>query len=68
MLQVPDTRGDDVDVMVDDWHKDSYPFVAIVMLSHPGAAQGGETAIQRGDGTILPIAFPAAGSCVVLQA
>lgn len=65
---MPDTRGDDESVLVDDWHKDSYPYVAIVMLSDPGPGLGGETAIQRGDGTVLPIAFPTAGSCVVLQA
>ena len=46
----------------------SYPVVAIVMLSDPSGVVGGETAIQRGDGSVLPIAFPTAGSCVVLQA
>lgn len=67
-FQVPDTRGDDESVLVDDWHKDSYPYVAIVMLSDPRPGLGGEMVIQRGDGTVLPIAFPTAGSCVVLQA
>ncbi len=64
--QVPDSRG--LDVLVDDWHRDSYPFVAIVMLTDPSGVLGGETAIQHGDGSILPISFPSAGSCVVLQA
>lgn len=63
---MPDSRG--LDVLVDDWHRDSYPFVDIVMLTDPSGVLGGETAIQHGDGSILPISFPSAGSCVVLQA
>lgn len=63
---MPDSRGDDV--LVDDWHTDSYPFVAIVMMTDPTGVLGGETAVKQGDGSILPIGFPTAGSCVVLQA
>lgn len=45
----------------------SYPFVAIVMLSDTAGLVGGETLVKRGDGSVLPFAFPCAGSCLVMQ-
>ena len=45
----------------------SYPFVAIVMLSDTAGLVGGETLVKRGDGSVLPFAFPSAGSCLVMQ-
>ncbi|KAK9852866.1 hypothetical protein WJX84_012220 [Apatococcus fuscideae] len=50
---------------VDDWHTDSYPVVAIVLLSNP--SPGGETCCMTTDGNELPLQFPTAGSCIVLQ-
>ena len=62
-LQVPSLA--DVKANVDDWHTDSYPIVAIVLLSNP--SPGGETCCMTADGVELPLNFPTAGSCIVLQ-
>lgn len=64
MVQVPSTGDERKNV--DDWHTDSYPFVAIVLLSNP--SPGGETCCMTADGVELPLQFPTAGSCIVLQA
>jgi hypothetical protein len=40
------------------WHKDSYPFVAVLMLSDCANMIGGETAIMTGDGEIRKIRGP----------
>lgn len=64
-LQVESEGGPDANV--DDWHRDSYPFVCVVMLSDPTGMTGGETMCKKADGSCLPICFPAAGSAIVLQ-
>lgn len=40
------------------WHRDSYPFVCVVMLSDARHMTGGETEIQRGDGTTTKVRSP----------
>ncbi|KIW88539.1 uncharacterized protein Z519_11108 [Cladophialophora bantiana CBS 173.52] len=49
------------------WHRDSYPFVCVVMLSDARYMKGGETEIQRGDGKTTKVRGPQMGSAVVLQ-
>ncbi|TKA69371.1 hypothetical protein B0A55_06162 [Friedmanniomyces simplex] len=49
------------------WHRDSYPFVVVTMLSDCDGMIGGETAILTGAGTILRARGPARGTAVVMQ-
>ena len=50
------------------WHNDSYPWVCVVMLSDPTGLVGGETALKRGDGTILKVkGHEKVGSAVMMQ-
>lgn len=41
-----------------EWHKDSHPFVCVVMLSHAQHMVGGETEVMKGDGKTLKIKAP----------
>ncbi|KAJ4421946.1 hypothetical protein N0V82_003443 [Gnomoniopsis sp. IMI 355080] len=50
-----------------NWHKDSYPFVCIVMLSDCSQMIGGETAIRTGTGEIMKVRGPQMGCAVVFQ-
>jgi hypothetical protein len=38
-----------------DWHKDSYPFVCVIMLSDANEMVGGETALRTGSGEIKKV-------------
>lgn len=49
------------------WHKDSYPWVCVCMLSDPSNMVGGETGIRKGDGTIAKIRGPEVGWAVMMQ-
>ncbi|KAL7266915.1 hypothetical protein RUND412_010519 [Rhizina undulata] len=49
------------------WHKDSYPFVCVLMLSDATEMKGGETALRTGSGDIMKVRGPQMGSAVVLQ-
>ncbi|GAA5865192.1 hypothetical protein JCM8547_008309 [Rhodosporidiobolus lusitaniae] len=49
------------------YHRDAYPFVAVLMLSDVHGMHGGETAVRTGDGRTLKVRGPSVGSCVVLQ-
>lgn len=40
------------------WHRDSYPFVCVTMLSDCTGMVGGETAIRTGTGDILKVRGP----------
>jgi hypothetical protein len=40
------------------WHKDSHPFVCVVMLSDARNMLGGETELRKGDGTTLKVKAP----------
>ncbi|KAK0703877.1 hypothetical protein B0T26DRAFT_628427, partial [Lasiosphaeria miniovina] len=49
------------------WHRDSYPFVCVVMLSDTAAMVGGETALRTGTGEVLKVRGPHMGHGVVMQ-
>lgn len=49
------------------WHRDSYPFVCILMLSDCGSMGGGETAVLKANGDIERIHNLAKGCAIVLQ-
>lgn len=55
------------DKAVVDWHTDAYPFVCIVMLSDCKKMTGGETAIRKGDGSIMTVRAPEMGHAIILQ-
>ncbi|EFE42378.1 hypothetical protein TRV_02817 [Trichophyton verrucosum HKI 0517] len=60
------TYDDDIAPIV-DWHTDSYPFVCVTMLSDCTDMIGGETALRRGDGSVVKVRGPQMGCAVVLQ-
>ena len=41
-----------------EWHKDSHPWVCVVMLSDARNMLGGETELMKGDGTTLKVKAP----------
>lgn len=49
------------------WHNDSFPWVCVIMLSDPTGMKGGETALRRGDGSILKVRGPSKGYAVMMQ-
>ncbi|CAE7214593.1 unnamed protein product [Rhizoctonia solani] len=49
------------------WHRDSYPWVCVVMLSDATTMQGGETALACADGTVKKIRGPQMGWAIMLQ-
>ncbi|TVY14833.1 hypothetical protein LARI1_G007603 [Lachnellula arida] len=49
------------------WHRDSHPFVCVVMLSNAEYMLDGETGPMSGDGTITKVRSPQCGHAVVLQ-
>ncbi|KAL2863190.1 uncharacterized protein BJX67DRAFT_374752 [Aspergillus lucknowensis] len=50
-----------------EWHRDSHPFVCVVMLSDARHMTGGETELMKGDGTTLKVKAPQMGCAVLLQ-
>ncbi|KAK2785931.1 hypothetical protein FQN52_008198 [Onygenales sp. PD_12] len=59
--------AEDDDSPIVDWHTDSYPFVCVTMLSDCTTMVGGETALRKGDGSILKVRGPQMGCAAVLQ-
>lgn len=53
----PTPYGDD-DTSAFAWHKDSYPFVCVTMLSDCTGMVGGETAIRMGNGEVMKARGP----------
>ena len=41
-----------------EWHRDSHPWVCVVMLSDARNMVGGETELMKGDGTTLKVKAP----------
>jgi hypothetical protein len=41
-----------------DWHRDSYPFVCVLMMSDTTGMVGGETALKAGNGGIMKVRGP----------
>ncbi|OAX84459.1 hypothetical protein ACJ72_01183 [Emergomyces africanus] len=62
-----DAASSEDDEPIVDWHTDSYPFVCVTMLSDCTHMVGGETALRKGDGSILRVRGPQMGCAVVLQ-
>jgi len=58
--------GDDEEAIV-GWHRDSYPFVCVLMMSDTTGMIGGETALRTGHGDIKKVRGPSKGCGVVLQ-
>ncbi|KAF8575151.1 hypothetical protein K439DRAFT_1236653, partial [Ramaria rubella] len=50
-----------------NWHKDSYPFVCILMLSESSHLQGGRTVIRKADGSNMFCDLPPIGHAMILQ-
>ncbi|KAI3527319.1 hypothetical protein CSPX01_17065 [Colletotrichum filicis] len=50
-----------------EWHKDSHPWVCVVMLSDARHMTGGETELMKGDGTTVKVKAPQMGCAVLLQ-
>ncbi|KAK7424164.1 hypothetical protein QQZ08_008770 [Neonectria magnoliae] len=65
-LQDADDQAGYVNPIV-KWHKDSHPFVIVVMLSDARNMEGGETVLMGGDGKTISVRAPQMGSAVVLQ-
>lgn len=50
--------AEDDNKAVVDWHRDSYPFVCVLMMSDTTGMQGGETALRTGTGEIMKVRGP----------
>ncbi|ODV95753.1 hypothetical protein PACTADRAFT_49209 [Pachysolen tannophilus NRRL Y-2460] len=61
-----DKFDDDIPAIV-GWHKDSYPFVCVLMLSDTETSIGTETLLKKGNGEIIGTPNPSKGKAVVLQ-
>ncbi|KAF2095860.1 hypothetical protein NA57DRAFT_58929 [Rhizodiscina lignyota] len=59
--------GPEDDVSAFAWHRDSYPFVCVTMLSECVGMVGGETAMRLGSGGTMNVRGPAIGTAVVMQ-
>ena len=46
-----------------EWHKDSHPWVCVVMLSDARHMSGGETELLKGDGSTIKVKAPQMVSC-----
>lgn len=46
------------------WHKDSHPFVCVVMLSDARNMEGGETVLMGGDGKTMKVRAPQMVRCL----
>lgn len=65
----PDTRAvTDQTKPIIEWHRDSHPFVCVVMLSDAQHMVGGETELKKADGSTLKVKAPQmVGSSFYLQ-
>ena len=66
VLQRKDSTVEDEKPIV-GWHRDSYPFVCVTMLSDCTGMIGGETALRTGSGGVMKVRGPQMGCAVVLQ-
>ncbi|CAE7177549.1 hypothetical protein CFE70_005701 [Pyrenophora teres f. teres 0-1] len=61
-----------IDMRVEDkpivgWHKDSYPFVCVLMMSDVSGMIGGETALLTANNEAIKVRGPSQGCAVILQ-
>lgn len=69
-LSIPGDKknyDNDEDGAIVGWHRDSYPFVCVLMMSDTTNMIGGETALRTGTGEIKKVRGPSKGCGVVLQ-
>lgn len=52
-------KAEDDDLPAFAWHRDSYPFVCVTMLSDCTGMVGGETALKTASGEIMKVRGPA---------
>jgi hypothetical protein len=61
-LSVPREKRQHNSTLDDDaivgWHRDSYPFVCVLMMSDTTGMVGGETALRTGNGEIKKVRGP----------
>lgn len=57
-ISVHSTSSSSTSTPVVNWHKDSYPFVCVLMLSDATEMTGGETGLRTGTGELLKIRGP----------
>ncbi|KEP47745.1 hypothetical protein V565_145450 [Rhizoctonia solani 123E] len=65
-LPEPEPEKDEHQPVV-GWHRDSYPWVCVLMLSDATTMQGGETALACADGSVRKIRGPQMGWAIMLQ-
>ena len=53
-----DVNLEDDDEAIVGWHRDSYPFVCVLMMSDTTGMIGGETALRTGNGEIKKVRGP----------
>jgi len=51
-------NGEDDEEAIVGWHRDSYPFVCVLMMSDTTGMVGGETALRTGTGDIKKVRGP----------
>jgi hypothetical protein len=55
---IKEESDDSLEKAIVSWHRDSYPFVCVVMLSNSEFMTDGETELQKGDGTTIKVRAP----------
>ncbi|KAJ6008306.1 hypothetical protein N7540_012282 [Penicillium herquei] len=65
IFKAPDSNEEEFPAFA--WHRDSYPFVCVTMLSDCVGMTGGETALKTASGEIMKVRGPAMGTAVVMQ-
>lgn len=65
--EVTDDADAGYDSAIVKWHKDSHPFVCVVMLSDARNMEGGETVLMGGDGKTMKVRAPQMVSCLYSQ-
>jgi hypothetical protein len=53
-----ESTSEDDDEAIVGWHRDSYPFVCVLMMSDTTNMVGGETALRTGTGDIKKVRGP----------
>lgn len=52
------TEDEEEETAIVGWHRDSYPFVCVLMMSDTTGMIGGETALRTGTGEIMKVRGP----------
>ena len=64
---VPAAEGQYDDVPVDNWHKDSFPYSIVMMMSNVSQMEGGETVVRLPDDSLLKVRGDTVGSAILIQ-